>query len=310
MTPTFGIKLAGLVPRWAPTIADLPALTVEFEQLGADEVVSGEHILYGPDMRHPGGSGKIRHSRSEQRSDFGDLFVLFSAMAARTTTLRFCSAVVLGPAHTFALLAKQSATLDVLSGGRFTLGVGTGWFRAEFEAVGVPYGERRARLDEIVGACRELWLPGLSSFDGKWISFTDLVCEPAPHTTGGPPVWWGISATTEAGAERIAAAGDGWIASEATPADEVARSVEAIHRACLGAGRDPATVGTRATLALLPASAPRSEDDVFAHALASAEQLRDVGVTHFTVPLDSYELDLEGTGRLLQALRHQGGNER
>ena len=300
--PSFAIKLAGLVPHWAPTVAELPRLCAEFEQLGADEVVCGEHILYGPEMHHPGGSGKIRHSRTEQRSDGADVFVLFSAVAALTTRLRLCSAVVLGAAHPAAVLARQGAALDVVSGGRFVLGVGAGWYAGEFEAMGIPPAERDARLEETMAVCKELWSPGPSSFDGKWNSFSDMICEPAPLTPGGPRVWWGMKGTTPAAGRRVATMGDGWIAAESATVIDIAQSVDNIQTACADAGRDLSTVGIRATLALLPPDASHEFDAVADHALESATRLAGVGVTHLTVPLDSYELDLDGLGRLLVAL--------
>lgn len=321
--PVLAIKLAGVVPHWAATVAELPALCAAFERLGADEVVCGEHILYGPDMHHPGGSGKVIHTRTGQRSDGIDVFVLFSAVAALTTRLRMCSGVVLGAAHPAAVLARQGAALDVISGGRFVLGVGAGWFAGEFEAMGIPPAERDARLEETIAVCKELWSPGPSTFDGKWHSFSDMICEPAPVTPGGPPVWWGMKGTTPAAARRVVTMGDGWIANEAASVIDVAQAVDNIHTACADAGRDPSTVGIRATLALLPAAlqaarpgtttaasppAATDTDAVIEHALTSAERLTAVGVTHLTVPLDSYELDLEGLGRLLQALRDQGGS--
>src|SRR5260221_6057578 len=161
--PALAIKLAGLVPHWAATVAELPALCAEFERLGADEIVCGEHILYGADMRHPGGSGKIHHSRTEPRSDGADVFVLFSAVAALTTRLRLCSAVVLGAAHPAALLARQGAALDVISGGRFVLGVGAGWYGGEFQAMGVPPAEPDRPLSESAAACPEFLEPRPSS---------------------------------------------------------------------------------------------------------------------------------------------------
>jgi probable F420-dependent oxidoreductase len=298
--PSVAVKLAGLVPRWATTVGDLPRLCAEFERVGVDEVVYGEHILYGAEMHHPGGSGKIRHSRTEQQSDGADLFVLFSSVAALTTRLRLCSAVVLGAARPAPVLARQAAALDVISGGRFALGVGAGWFPGEFEAMGIPPADRDARLEETIAACKELWAPGPSSFDGKWISFVDMICEPAPVSPGGPPVWWGMKGTTPAAGRRVATMGEGWIASESASVIEVARSVDNIQTACADVGRDPSSVGIRATLELLPTAT--HPDAVIEHALASAERLSAVGVTHLTIPLDSYGLDLDGLGRLVSAL--------
>jgi len=206
------------------------------------------------------------------------------------------------------VLARQAAALDVVSGGRFVLGVGAGWYAGEFEAMGIPPAERDARLEETIAACKELWSPGPPTFDGKWNSFTDMICEPAPVTPGGPPVWWGMNGTTTTAARRVVTMGDGWIAAEAASVLDIARSVDNIQTACADAGREPATVGIRATLALLPPDISgdpgRAADPsaVIDHALTSAERLTAVGVTHLTVPLDSYELDLDGLGRLLAAL--------
>src|SRR5579863_4013773 len=156
---SFGIKLPGLVPAYANALRDIPALAAEFERLGFDDVMDGEHILYAAQMSHPGGAGNFEHSRVEQHSDRWDTLVMFAAIAARTTRLRLVSGIILAAAHTYAVLARQAATLDSVSGGRFTLGVGGGWNAAEFAALGIPPSERAARSEETIRACRELWSP-------------------------------------------------------------------------------------------------------------------------------------------------------
>ena len=186
-------------PAYVEGPADIPALAVEFERLGFDDVMDGEHILYAAQMNHPGGAGNFEHSRVEQHSDRWDTLVMFAAIAARTTRLRLVSGIILAAAHTYAVLARQAATLDSISGGRFTLGVGGGWNAAEFAQLGIAPAERAARSEETIRACRELWSPGLSSFAGRWITFTDVICEPAPATAGGVPVWWGGDARSHAG---------------------------------------------------------------------------------------------------------------
>jgi probable F420-dependent oxidoreductase len=304
MDQSFGIKLPGLVPAYASSPRDIPDLAVEIEQLGFDDVMDGEHILYMGQMHHPGGAGNFEHSRTEQHSDRWDTLVMFAAIAARTTRLKLISGIILAAAHTPAVLARQAATLDVISGGRFALGVGGGWNAAEFEQMGIPPHERAARTEETIRACRQLWAPGLSSFEGRWISFRDVICEPAPATPAGPPVWWGGDARVTATARRVATLADGWLSREAAGYDEIAESVESIHRACERYGRDPAEIALRASLtATSDWNAAASAGDLTQRAIARARRLAALGVTHFNVPLSYYGIDLEALGGLLKALR-------
>jgi len=301
---SFGIKLPGLVPAYGDAPRDIPALAAEFERLGFDDVMDGEHILYAAEMNHPGGAGNFEHSRVEQHSDRWDTLVMFAAIAARTTRLRLVSGIILAAAHSYAVLARQASTLDSVSGGRFTLGVGGGWNGAEFTQMGIPPGERAARAEETIRACRELWSPGLSSFSGRWVTFTDVISEPAPVTPGGPPVWWGGDARSTAVARRVVTLGDGWLSREAADYDEIAQSMESLHAACDRYGRDPATIGARASLtATADWNAAMSVDDLTERAVARARRLAGLGVTHFNVPLSYYGLDLAALGDLLKALR-------
>jgi probable F420-dependent oxidoreductase len=301
---SFGIKLPGLVPAYAGALRDIPALAAELERLGFDDVMDGEHILYAAEMNHPGGAGNFEHSRVEQHSDRWDTVVMFAAIAARTTRLRLVSGIILAAAHTCAVLARQAATLDAISDGRFILGVGGGWNAAEFAQMGIPPAERAARAEETVRACRELWSPGLSSFQGRWINFTDVISEPAPVTGGGPPVWWGGDARSTPVARRVVTLGDGWLSREAADYDEIARSIESIHAACQRYGRDPAAIGVRASLtATADWNAAMSADDITDRAITRARRLAALGVTHFNVPLSYYGIDLDALGSLLKALR-------
>ena len=305
MKQAFGIKLPGLVPRYAPTFRHLPDVVVELERQGWDDVWDGEHILFGPKMPHPGGAGNMVHGRTMQRSDRADTMVMFSAIAARTTRIGLASSIILAAAHRFAVLARQAATLDVLSGGRFALGVGMGWYATEFQAMGIPPEERDERLEETIRACQELWSPGLSHFEGTWIRFHDVLSEPAPVTPGGVPIWWGGNALAGPTARRVATLGRGWISREAASYDEVARSIERISAECAAAGRDPASVGYRVSLTPTPPEGfPRPAlHDVIEQAVAWGARLGPLGVTHFNVPLNYYQLELEALPELLAALR-------
>ncbi|WP_236787770.1 TIGR03619 family F420-dependent LLM class oxidoreductase [Amycolatopsis sp. GM8] len=304
MDASFGVKLPGLVPSYVPSLRQIPAFVAELERIGFDDVMDGEHILYAAEMDHPGGSGNFHHGRVEQQSDRSDTLVMFAAIAARTTRIKMFSGILLAAAHSFAVLARQAATLDVISGGRFVLGVGGGWNAAEFEQMGIPPRERAARTEETIRACQELWSPGLSSFQGRWTEFKDVICEPAPTTPGGVPVWWGGNARSKPTARRVATLGEGWLAREAADYDEVAESAEAIRAACEKYGRDPASVGIRVSLtATADWDSATSADDLIERAIERARRLTGVGVTHFTVPLSYYGIDLTDLARLLEALR-------
>ncbi|HEX3611134.1 MAG TPA: TIGR03619 family F420-dependent LLM class oxidoreductase [Sporichthyaceae bacterium] len=304
MDQSFGVKLPGVVPGYAPTLRAVPDLVGQLEQLGFDDVMDGEHLLYTPDMNHPGGSGNFEHSRTEQHSDRCDTLVMFAAIAARTSRIKMFSGILLGAAHNFAVLARQASTLDVISDGRFVLGVGGGWNAAEFDQLGIPAAERAARTEDTIRACRELWSPGLSTYEGKWIRFQDVVSEPAPRTPGGVPVWWGGNARSKATARRVVTLGDGWIAREAADYDEIAESLDSIRAACVDYGRDPATVGARASLtATADWNSASSIDVLTERAIERARKLAAVGVTHFNVPLSYYGIELEALGGLLKALR-------
>jgi probable F420-dependent oxidoreductase len=303
MKQSFGVKLAGAVPRWAATYRDTPDLVLEFERIGFDDVIDGEHILFTPVMHHPGGAGNMVHGRDTQHSDRADTLVTFAAAAAKTTTIKFVSGVLLPAAHGFAVLARQASTLDVISGGRFALGVGMGWDAAEFEAQGIPANERDARAEDVIRACMQLWQPGLSSYHGRWIRFDDVISEPAPSTAGGPPVWWGGNAIKGPTARRVAEFCAGWMSREAAEYDEIARSIESIRTKCLELGRDPATVSYRCSLTPTGWQVPPLVDELIDAAVASGQRLGALGITNFTVPLNYYQLDLDALQRLLKALR-------
>jgi probable F420-dependent oxidoreductase len=301
---SFGVKLPGLVPAYLPTLAGIPDLAVQFEKLGFDDVMDGEHILFAAEMDHPGGAGNFEHARVEQQSDRSDTLVMFGAIAAKTTQIKMISGILLAAAHQPAVLARQAATLDVISSGRFVLGVGAGWNVAEFEQMGIPPEERAARTEETILACRELWSPGLSTFEGRWNRFKDVICEPAPATPGGVPIWWGGNAASRATARRVATLAQGWLAREAADYDELATAIESIHAACEKCGRDPATVGIRASLTQTSDwDAAGSVDELIEQAVARATRLVGLGVTHFNVPLSYYRISLDALGALLRALR-------
>jgi probable F420-dependent oxidoreductase len=266
--------------------------------------MDGEHILFTTVMDHPGGAGNMVHERETQRSDRADTLIMFAAIAARTTRIKMVSSIILAAAHGFAVLARQASTLDLISDGRFTLGVGGGWNVAEFVAQGIPPKEREARTEDAIRACQQLWQPGLSTYKGQWIDFHEVVSEPAPVTPGGPPVWWGGNALKASTRRRVVEFCDGWLSREAADYDEVARSIETLREGCVEAGRNPDELGFRASV--IPTDewqSAASRTELFERVLRSCEKLAGAGVTHFNIPQNYFRLDLDELAELLALLR-------
>lgn len=215
---------------------DLVSLAAGLEDAGVDTFVLGEHVAWFDGMVH--GDGEVL-PRSLMAS-MPDTLVMLGALAARTSRARFLSTLI-APARHPLVTARSSATLHLLSGARFDLGLAAGWSIAEFDALGIPYEERFARLEETVRACRSMWAEeGPSSFHGDHYDFDAVL--PLPFPDGGIPIWLGAGATPFM-ARRVVSWCDGWITSVASTIDEVERGVELLKKACRAAGRDPATVG-------------------------------------------------------------------
>src|SRR5204862_6338083 len=118
--------------------------------------------------------------------------------------------IVIAPLRPPVFLAKQAATVHALSNGRFVMGVSTSWHEEEYAALGVPFHERGARLDDLIGACRALWSSTPASFSSRSISFEDLICVPRPDRADDIPIWYGSTFTPRL-VRRVAESGGGWM---------------------------------------------------------------------------------------------------
>ncbi|MEU8516019.1 TIGR03619 family F420-dependent LLM class oxidoreductase [Kitasatospora sp. NPDC048722] len=189
-----------LQPRWP--IEDGTSVlraAAHAEQLGFDHVAVGNRLL-------DSGSGLDT-----------DPLVLLSAIAGATTRLRLLTSVLVAPYYPALVLANQAATLDVVSGGRLVLGIGTGWNPDEFEAVGVPSRERGARTDDHLAAAKALWTTRPADFDGPFTKLRAAHLGVPPVTRGGPPVW--VGGHSDAALRRALRFGDGWYGTGADAAE-------------------------------------------------------------------------------------------
>ena len=161
--------------------------------------------------------------------------------------------MLLLPEHNPVIVAKQAASLDRLSGGRLTLGIGVGWSREEFEALGVPFEGRAARTAEYVAAMRTLWREDVASFAGRFVAFDSIRVNPKPVAGKGIPIV--VGGNSDAALRRVAAWGDGWYGFNLDGIDEVRHRIGRLEKLLEESGRDRA--GVRVAVAL---AAPRAAD--------------------------------------------------
>jgi probable F420-dependent oxidoreductase len=209
------------------------------EALGYHIVVTYEHVL-GADPARPGGL----HGPYTYAHEFQEPFVMFAYMAAATRTLRFGTRILVLPQRQTALVAKQAATLDVLSGGRFArLGVGNGWNEPEFEALGQDFHVRGRRMEEQIALLRRLWSEPLVTFDGRWDRVPGAGVAPRPARP--IPIWIGGHAPEVLA--RTARLADGWMPNQAT-AEQARPQFEELWRLLAAHGRPRADFGVEVRL--------------------------------------------------------------
>jgi len=196
---------------------------------------AGEHVVLvdSPASRYPySADGQIAVPAD---ADWLDPLLTLSYAAAVTSRIGLATGILLLPEHNPVLAAKQAATLDVLSGGRLTLGVGIGWSSEEFAALGVPFARRGQRAAEYVAAMRELWSQDVASFHGEFAHFDGIRVNPKPARGRRIPVV--VGGNSDAALGRVAAFGDGWYGFN-LPAATVAERVSALAGQCQRLGRE------------------------------------------------------------------------
>jgi probable F420-dependent oxidoreductase len=172
------------------------------------------------------------------QADWLDPMIALSFAAAASSRIGVATGVLLLPEHNPVVVAKQAASLDRLSGGRLTLGVGVGWSREEFDALGVPFAHRAARTAEYVAAMRTLWRDDVASFDGKFVGFDSIRVNPKPVRDQRIPIV--VGGNSDPALRRVAAWGDGWYGFNVDGVAEVRERVGKLEELCVESGRDRA----------------------------------------------------------------------
>jgi len=240
------MKIGFGLPTQTPlaTAENLTRLAQEAEALGYSYVTVSDHIVIPRDIhaRYPySETGEFPAGTS---SPWQEQLTAVAFLAAKTSRIGFHTSVMVVPHRPAVLTAKVLATIDWLSGGRLSVGIGAGWMKEEFEAIGAPpFDERGAVTDEYIRAFRELWTNPNPSFDGRYVKFSNVTFEPKP---GHIPIW--VGGESGPALRRAAKLGDGWYpigSNPQFPLDTLPRyrnAVQRVRQLASEAGRDPETL--------------------------------------------------------------------
>jgi len=236
-----------LIPT--PELRGLVRLAAEAEDAGFDAVMVSEHVALGRGAAERGVMANPRDyalpGNQDPATPWPDPFVVLSAVAAATSRVRLVASSVIAPLRHPLLIAKQLATLDLLSEGRLVVQPTVSWHRAEYEALGVPFERRGELLDEHLAAWASVWGSSPASFEGEHYRFTDIWLEPKPWRREGPALWFGGSTLHDRLLQRLVSYGSGFNPLGRPQAEDLDR----LRTAMTAAGRDPAELemvgGTR-----------------------------------------------------------------
>lgn len=229
----FGIVFANTGHAVTPEGAS--ALATIAEDLGYESLWTVEHVVVPADYESTYPYSSSGRMPGTEDAPIPDPLVWLTWCAALTTRIRLATGILILPQRNPVVLAKELATLDLLSGGRLVLGVGVGWLEEEFDAIGVPFAERGAITDEYVQALRVLWQDAEPTFSGRYANFTRARMHPKPAQERVPIV---VGGHTKAAARRAGRLGDGFFPGRGRPED-LDELVGVARAAAVEAGRDP-----------------------------------------------------------------------
>ena len=235
------------------------------EGLGFRHVIIYDHVLGADTGHYKGWTGAYTSDDM-----FHEPFVTYGYLAALTESLELVTAVIILGQRQTALVAKQAAAVDVLSGGRLRLGIGTGWNHVEYEALGQDFHNRGRRSEEQIALMRALWTQEIVNFEGRWHRVDNAGLNPLP-VQRPIPIWLGGGA--EAVIRRVGRIADGWFPQFA-PDDKGAAILDRMRGYAREAGRDPASIGIEARVRV--ADGPETW-------IAQARAWEGLGATHLSV---------------------------
>jgi probable F420-dependent oxidoreductase len=248
-----------------PDVGAIRAYAERVQDLGYHHVLAYDHVLGADTQVHSGWRGPY-----DLHTTFHEPFVLFGYLAA-LTSMELVTGIIILPQRQTALVAKQAAEVDLLTGGRFRLGIGIGWNAVEYEALGKEFSDRGRRVEEQVEVLRRLWTEQSVTFEGRDEVITGAGIAPLP-VQRPLPIWFGGSSPRAY--ERMGRLADGWF-PQVPPGPKLVEAREVLDRAARGAGRDPASIGMEGRVSWGVGGA----DTVIDH----AGRWRDAGASHISV---------------------------
>jgi probable F420-dependent oxidoreductase len=295
------MKFGFYLPNHGPTARPEPlaAIARKGDELGFYCMVAGDHILVPDSIDSPYPYTVGGEFPGGATGEYFEQLTLLTYLAGITQQIRLVPSVMIVPHRPPLLAAKILATLDVLSRGRLTLGVGVGWMEEEFKALGAPpFAERGAVTNEYLQAFKELWTSDNPSFEGKYCQFANLKFSPKPVQQPHPPIW--VGGHSRAAIRRAARLGNGWHPVGAIPAvpmepEELAQNVALLHRYAEQAGRDASDLDVSMKAPLYdtgpnPAGPRRRFSGTTEQILQDVQTYADVGVTHLIFDIRGSDL--------------------
>ena len=262
----------GLTTGISTDSVDVAVLAQKAESLGFESFWLPEHTIVPVHSTSRYG-GTPDGSIPSSMSDSGDPLIGLASASAVTQRIKLGTAISLVPEHNPLLQAKQIATLDRLSNGRFIFGIGAGWLLEETEIMGGDFEHRWGQTREAILAMKELWTQDEAEFHGKYYDFPPVRCNPKPVQKPHPPVFLGGLAPNVF--KRIAAWGDGWMPVRVTP-EQIKKGRATLDELAEAAGRDPKSIR------LMVCNAPADRDTIMGLEEAGADRVtvslpRDIG---------------------------------
>jgi probable F420-dependent oxidoreductase len=233
--------------------------------LGYTHLLAYDHVVGADPAVHQGWAGPY-----DVTTTFHEPFVMFGYLAA-VTSIELVTGIIILPQRQTALVAKQAAEVDLLTGGRFRLGIGVGWNPVEYGALGQDFNRRGRRVTEQIGLLRALWTEPSVTFEGTFDRITGAGLAPLP-VQRPIPIW--IGGMSDPAYRRIGQLADGWF-PQVPPGSHLDHALGLIGAAADEAGRDPATIGMEGRVAWDPSDPERVARQV--------ERWRQAGASHVTV---------------------------
>lgn len=240
------------------------------DEVGFESVWGGEHVIFPSTIEssYPySADGKVPATPD---TPIPDPLIWLAYVAAAAPTMRLGTCILILPQRNPLVLAKELATLDHLTGGRVELGIGVGWLKEEFEALGVPWARRGRRNDEYVEALRMIWSGSHVEYHGEFVDFEPLTCTPRPAQGADIPIL--VGGDTDVAIRRAARLADGYFPGEGDP-ERLGELIAAVADACEKRDRDPAEVEINAMFSAH-----------MQNPAAGVESMRELGVGRVMVP--------------------------